>query len=132
MVEPSDPSVQIEVPTGLPMGRIELGLHLETASLEMARGALEIREEGSQAPLRIVVAADQPLLLIETDRTDLKISCRPAQEFIGDYLKSIGHEPPELFDQENLSGWIQPLPADPCLCLACGRKSSMANAYKWN
>jgi len=121
MVQISDPSVQIPVPTGLPMGRIELGLHVQSASLQMARGALEIREEGSQAPLRLVVVADRPLLLIETDRTDLEIIRRPAQEFLGDYLESIGHEPPEMFDQENLSGWIQPLPGDPCLCLACGR-----------
>ncbi len=138
----SDPSVPIPVPTGLPMGRIELEINKGArsllpeppggcsaqktpgpffGSLQMAHGVLEIQEEGTEIPLRLMVSADQPLLLIETDRTDLEITRRPAREFLGDYFESIGHEPPEMFDEGNLIGWTQALPADPCLCLACGR-----------
>ena len=116
-----DETVPIEVATGLPMGRIELGVRIESASLHLADGVLELKEKASEAKLRLAVAADEPLLLIETDRTDLELRCRPAWEFLGDHLASIGHEPPRMFEHGALSGWFQKLPADPCLCLACTR-----------
>ena len=114
-------SPQIPSPSGLPMGRIELGLRVESASLEMADGVLHLTEDGARAALKVVVATDQPLLLIETGRTDIEIIRRPAWDFLGDYLRSIGHRPPEMFEEGAITGWVQELPADPCLCLACGR-----------
>ena len=41
MVEPTDPSIGIDSPSGLPMGRIELGLRIAGATLHMADGALQ-------------------------------------------------------------------------------------------
>ena len=121
MIDADDPSVPIPVPTGLPMGRIELDFCAKNASLRMADGALELYQEDSETPLRIVVAADQPLLLIETDRPDLAIVRKPAGDFLGDYFASIGHEPPQMFEEGAITGWLQELPDDPCLCLACRR-----------
>ena len=46
---------------------------------------------------------------------------RPAWDFLGDHLRSIGHQPPEMFEESAMTGWVQELPADSCLCLACSR-----------
>ena len=115
------PAPQIPVPSGLPMGRIELGLRIAGVSLKMADGLLQLAPADGGKALGLAVAADLPLLLIETERTDLEITPRPAWDFLGDYLRSIGHQAPEMFQTAAVTGWLQRLPADPCLCLACGR-----------
>jgi len=117
----TSPAPQIPSPSGLPMGRIDLDLRVAGASLDMADGVLHLTEDGAAPPLKLAVAADRPLLLIETDRTDIDIIRRPAWDFLGDYLSSIGHQPPQMFEQGAISGWLQELPEDPCLCLACAR-----------
>ena len=120
-VPPDPPPGRIPSPSGLPMGRIDLGLRIATASLNMADGVLHLKEHGAGTPLALAVAADRPLLLIQTGRTDLEIIPRPAWDFLGDVLKSIGHQPPTMFEDDAVTGWLQELPADPCLCLACAR-----------
>ena len=117
MVQEPDPSAtpQIPGPSGLPMGRIDLGIRAATACLRMAEGVLHITPDGDGTPLRLAVAVDLPILLIETERTDIEIVSRPAWEFLGDHFRSIGHEPPEMFQTDTMTGWLQRLPADPCL-----------------
>ena len=121
LVPRDPPEIQIEAPSGLPMGRIELDLHVESACLHMDEGVLHLAEKGGGTSLRLFVAADQPLLLIETARTDIEIIRKPAWDFLGEYFASVGHRPPEMFERGVITGWVQELPADPCLCLACGR-----------
>ena len=121
LVDPADPAIPLPGPTGLPMGRIDLALRVDSASLRMADGVLQLDAGDGRTSLRLVVAPCRPLLLVETRSLDFEIVRRPAWDFLGDHLQSIGHQPPQMFEEAGVAGWLQPLPDDPCLCLACAR-----------
>ncbi len=122
-------SGQPESASGLPMGRIELDFgtdsRLLNASLNMRDGSLEVYVEiaGVRHSVRILVLIDQPVLLVELDDQSIvrDIITQPSWEFLGDYLESISFEPPDMMNEPDLTGWIQMRPADPYMCLACGK-----------
>ncbi|MDP7400097.1 MAG: hypothetical protein QF541_24750, partial [Lentisphaeria bacterium] len=124
LVDPEDSSIGIGNPSGLPMGRIELGLRIAGATLQMADGALCLCSEEADTTLRLSVDADQPVLLIESDNADLELSRRPAWDFMADTLASLDHAPPQMFDDGPMCGWTHELPDGPTLCLAYGRFST--------
>ncbi len=123
MVDPREPppdSRMIPNPSGLPMGRIELDVNVQSASLAMADGVLSLDDADGQTH-RLAVDPLEPLYVLETQRTQIDIVRRPAWEFLGEYLDSIGHEPPQMFEQGAISGWTNQLPDGLCLCVACAR-----------
>jgi len=123
MVESRTPpkgSRMISSPSGLPMGRLELDVPVQTASLNMADGVLQL-EDADGHTYRLAVAKQDPVYVLETERKDIEITRRPAWEFLGEYLDSIGHEPPRMFEQGAITGWLQQLPDGVCLCLACAQ-----------
>ena len=111
------------------MGRLEIDFGADSrvcsASLNMYDGCLQVEIEvaGVQHSARLFVSIDQPLLLVEFDDESIikDIIRKPSWEFLGEYLKSISFEPPEMLDDSNATGWIQMRPADPYMCLACGK-----------
>lgn len=119
-VHGAEPGV-IESPSGLPMGRIELGIKPQKASLDMRHGILNLTIAGLDEPVGLFMAMNQPVLLIEMKDNAVDIAKKPAWEFLGKYFQSIGYEPPRMIDEPDLAGWIQMRPADPYMCLACER-----------
>lgn len=120
-----------KAPSGLPMGRIELDFGPEarvgSASLRMYEGSLHVQIEVANRLyiVKFFIPPDKPVLLIELEKgLEVKeIVRRPSWEFVGDYLKSISFIPPQMLDEPDLTGWIQMRPADPYMCLGCGKVS---------
>lgn len=125
---PPEPG-QPKIPSGLPMGRIELDFgpdsHIHSASLNMYDGSLLVQIKVAEIihSAKVFVSTEQPVLLIEVeDMLPIKeIIKRPSYEFIGEYLKSISFQLPEMLNEDNLTGWIQMRPEDPYMCLACSK-----------
>ncbi len=85
-------------------------------------------------PIRIALAMDAQVLAVEfpPELPPAEIRRVTAWEAVGDYLHSIAFTPPEMLEGEKLTGWVQPRPADPPLCLGyrrCGRELLLATAY---
>ncbi len=114
-------SGMIAQPSGLPMGRIELDIEPQKASLDMRQGVLNLTVAGRKEPIKLFMAMHKPVLLIEVQDNALDIAKKPSWDFLGKYFQSIGYEAPRLIDEPDLVGWIQMRPADPHMCLACGR-----------
>ena len=112
-------------PSLLPLGRIEIVLapemRLTAAHLDMHTGQVAIEVEVSEATHDIILdlSMREPLLHIAFPESLPMPAVRQvtAWEFVGDYLRSISFVEPTAFHGEKLSGWVQPRPADPPLCL---------------
>jgi len=125
------PPGQPRRPSLLPLGRIELlldrHLSLTTGELDMRRGRVHVHAEGNGQKLDIVfdLAMGDPLLHIsvlgglQSSAGALPLLVRrvTAWEYVGEYLRQISFVEPQLFDGQDLSGWVQTRPADPPLCL---------------
>lgn len=111
-------------PTGLPVGRVEIdlgpGVTLHTATLDLGAGELVVvATKGSERhEIRLTTDMKQPVLLLRLPAAlaEATVQPVPAWEFVGEELTRRSFQPPERFATAELSGWVQPLPADPAVC----------------
>ena len=116
---------QPQRPSLLPLGRIEVVLDpetvLTTARLDMRTGQVIVQTETRERRQEITLdlSMEEPVLHITfpASMPTPEVRCVTAWEFVGDYLRSISFDEPTLFQTEGLSGWVQPRPADPPLCV---------------
>jgi len=122
---PGDP----QRPTVLPIGRLELDFgtnaEIKRGLLAMDTGevTIEVQRGDKIYKAELSLLMDSPYLIIslEARLTINRIARVPSWEFVGDYLKTISFEPPEMLDSLALSGWMQTRPNDPPLCLGYRR-----------
>ena len=110
--------------TRLPAGRFELvpreGLKPSHGVLHLEAGRLEIHwaQSESQRPLWIILDAETNSLIVEDPgATIAQVVARPAWDWVGDYLQSIGFLPPEILEGADAWGWSQDVPEDPAMAV---------------
>jgi len=125
--EPKRPSI-------LPFGRIELDFgnlyEITEGILETAYGRLYIKlrktekveEQGKNKKnvgISVRLDMDKPVLCLRwpEEASPIKIRRITSWEYLREYFESISIEPPKLFQDDIMEGWVQELPADPALCL---------------
>lgn len=107
-------------PSLLPLGRIKLilrpGVRLTSGCIQMEQGRILVYAEehrrGYEIALDLSVA--EPLLYIPLS-DGLPLDCLgliTSWEYVSDTLRSISFEELLLFEDENLTSWVQPRPAD--------------------
>ncbi|MFA6110759.1 MAG: hypothetical protein WDA75_18525 [Candidatus Latescibacterota bacterium] len=112
-------------PTVLPVGRIDLdfgpGSRLMTGTLDLDSGvaAVRLRRGDREQEVRLVVDMARPVLSVSlpSGHRHPEIRPVPAWEYVGAQLTEVGYEPPTVLDEDELAGWVQPLPADPALAV---------------
>ncbi len=114
-------------PSVIPIGHIEIDLGaraaLERGFLHIDQGRIELRvRTGSGVRrLRLTMDMDAPVLALAHPRAwgPLRVTRVPAWKTLEAELEAIGFAPPSRFSHQGLAGWVQPLPADPAVCVAC-------------
>lgn len=112
-------------PTILPLGRLEIdfgeGIHIRSGILDVNTGEIRIAVEknGEKFQIISILLMDKPCLYLsfDDDISINNITRVTSWDYVGEYLKSISFQPPIMFNNNKLSGWIQMRPADPYLCL---------------
>ena len=112
-------------PTVVPLGRVEFdlgaGTRLDTASLDLAAGALEIRVAKGRRALvvRMVMDVESGAVHIAWPR-ELKPAavCVPAWDGLRADFEKRGFAPPTRFAAADFGGWVQTLPRDPAVACA--------------
>ncbi|MGQ9607955.1 MAG: glycosyl hydrolase family 95 catalytic domain-containing protein [bacterium] len=119
--EPGEP----HRPTILPLGRLEIdfgeGINIRSGILDVNTGEIRIAVEknGEKFQIISILLMDKPCLYLsfDDDISINNIARVPSWDYVGEYLKSISFQPPIMFNDNKLSGWMQMRPADPYLCL---------------
>ena len=107
----------------LPVGRFELELKpefkLRKAVLEYSAGVLNVFSESGEW-LRLIHSLTKNQLLVEDmDGIVKDVICRPAWEWVGGTLTSVGYQPPAMIHSAGISGWFQACPDDPGVTALC-------------
>ncbi len=117
-------------PSVVPVGRFDIelgkGAKLLRAKLDLKKAVAKVvySKGGKELELSIAVSMDSQVCLIELPKGEkAAIQSVPTWNYLGDYLKSISFVEPELFEEGELKGWLQKLPADPGVC-ACSLNAS--------
>lgn len=107
-------------------GRIEIdlgeGWQLLSAELQLDCGRITVqaaRPDGGLVHLAIRQASHAELSLIEVP-PQTAVRVRPSWDWVGQELSRVGCQPPTRIDGE-VQGFVQTLPADPGLAIACRR-----------
>ena len=126
-------------PSVIPIGRLEMDFGSEatltTGTLDTDSGAVtvKVRSGGRTGTVAFALDMDNPVAAVSfTGIAPPKIRRVPAWKYVGDHLKEIRFEPPEMFAAKSLMGWVQERPADPALCLGyrkVGKELYLATAY---
>ncbi len=113
-----------ERPSVVPVGRMDL--QLPPGAL-LCRGELELRSgsgmifyhyEGCEYGVKVALAMRRQVFTIELPpEHKIGISVVPSAHIMQEEFKQIGIAAPELLNDHGVSGWIQPLPSDPALCV---------------
>ncbi|MGB9594781.1 MAG: glycosyl hydrolase family 95 catalytic domain-containing protein [Candidatus Poribacteria bacterium] len=120
-IEPGQP----RRPSILPFGRLEIdfgeGSKILSGTLNLQSGEvnLKVEKDGEKYSILCALLMDKPCfyISIEEGLCIRSINRVSSWEYVGEYLKSISFDPPVMFDEDDLSGWIQMRPADPHICL---------------
>ncbi|MGI6495544.1 MAG: glycosyl hydrolase family 95 catalytic domain-containing protein [Kiritimatiellia bacterium] len=117
---------QPERPSIIPVGRVDFvfrpGCVLRDADLSLGTGLLSVRvvRKGEVETLVLALDPERPTVRLRIPDA-LRPLCRakgvPAWDRIRDELEPIGFAPPKRFEGKGLTGWVQPLPADPAVCV---------------
>lgn len=109
----------------LPLGRFELvfaeGAAPRRAELELEEGRLRV-ELSDGAVLELAMAMDAHIIAVhDPSNAVARVEIRTAWEWVADELQRRGISEAEVVDEEDLVGWIQPLPEDPSMAALCRR-----------
>lgn len=112
-------------PSILPFGRLEVefdeGTKIQSGILNTETGEikLDVVKDDKTYSVSCILMMDKPFLYISLeDGLSIKYVNRvPSWEYVGEYLKSISFDPPVLYDDKKVSGWVQMRPTDPYICL---------------
>ncbi len=112
-------------PTIVPVGRLELdlgaGSQLTTATLDLAAGELTVQVRKGRRDYALLLALDprEPVLMIACPPAlrDCRVRPVPAWALLELDLAAIGFTRPTRFRGPALTGWVQPLPVDPGVCV---------------
>jgi len=109
----------------LPFGRFEFVFADDVvprrAALELNTGLLRV-ELSDGSVLELAMAMDDHVLVVR-DRSGaiVNVETRSAWEWTADGLQRRGIAEAESVKEENLTGWVQPLPEDPAMAALCQR-----------
>lgn len=114
-------------PSVIPVGRVDIDFgpaaKLRSGTLNTADGTVHIalRQHETEYIVCIILDMSANRVCIEYPAgLDAPALHRvPAWDYVGEHLESISFEPPRLFEDEDLQGWFQDLPADPGVCVIC-------------
>ena len=120
--EPHRPSI-------LPIGRFDIdfgaGARLLRGTLDLDDGTAYVRVRKGKRSFILRIALDmgspRMVLALPSGLVPREVRCVPAWEHVGDHLRSISFQPPALFDEGPLCGWIQTRPVDTPLAAAAFR-----------
>ena len=113
-------------PSIISVGRVDLefkaGCRLRDADLDLAAGILSVNivRKGKAETLTVALDPERPVLRIgapDALRPLFRAVGVPAWDLIKGSLEPIGFQPPKRFVDDELSGWMQPLPVDPGVCV---------------
>jgi alpha-L-fucosidase 2 len=119
---------QPQRPSMLPCGRVEIvlepGSRLTTGQLDLSTGRVVVRCRDAARPDReheiaFDLSMTEPLLHLAyaASMPTPTVRALPAWEFVGEHLRSISFQEPQILQGKDMAGWIQPRPADPPICL---------------
>ncbi len=119
-------------PSVLPVGRFEIvfepDVTLLTGTLDVDSGLICIQLKQGAAEHRLQSALDMhaPVSAVRLSEGLNVVEIRrvPSWNYVGEQLAAISFVPPQLFEGRGTSGWVQPLPADPPLCVLCRRTAA--------
>lgn len=125
-------------PTLLPLGRVEVTLpgELHSATLDLVEGAVRVRYGDGQLTLHL--APRDPVLRVGPVRGEVTFrgvpSATATTEAAGETdaardWKRRGLPMPQRLERPDLSGWVQPLPADPAVCVGWRRDPADGATY---
>ncbi len=113
-------------PSVIPVGRLDLMLpdssKLKTGIINLKTGmaAISYNRNGKTFELRISLTIESQAFKIEADELDrIEMKSVPSWEFLDEYFTSISMKPPIMLNDSNLFGWIQELPVNDGVCVAC-------------
>lgn len=118
-------------PTRLPMGRVDLrlpeGKVLRTGYLDLGSSEAEIEAEGD-ATLKAALMRHDPVLAILVEGTEVEVHSQPpdAPEVL-EHFGKYGFPPAQVFDGEEVGGWVQECPGEPAMCVAWQAKRGEAS-----
>ncbi len=119
-------------PSVMPVGRLDLilpdGSKLKSGKINLKTGHATVayNRNGKAFEISLDLAMESQAFKIEADELDnIEMKSVPSWDFLGEYFTSISMTPPVMLDESGMYGWIQELPVNDGICIAC-RKTSKA------
>lgn len=111
-------------PSVLPIGRLDLvlpkGATLVRGQLDMDQGevTIHVQQDGDELAMVATLDMERPVIAMRYPRElELQVHRVPAWQYVGEHLAAISFEEPEMLDSASFSGWRQPVPEDPDVCV---------------